>query len=869
MGLSIFETFNKFGDRIIQDIGLPIVVSPSTQTQIGVPDSLIPRWSDINDDGNLPEDGANKREIFAQNSAPVSNYKEGDLWFDTDDSNTLYRANAALTWVSVKDGTIGGKVSTFYQAGIPTSLAAGDLWFDTDDGNKPYRAAAAGATTIAPGAWVAVQDGTISTAQTTADGKIKVFAQTSIPISVSVGDLWIDTDDENKLYRATIVGADQITAGEWVLYRDASIAAAQAAADNAQTAADNAQTDATTANNAIADIASDSILSQVEKPSIVQNNTVILAEQAGIDAQATAYGITTEKTAYDAAVTALTAYLATLTTPVLWSNLTGDTTIVGATFRSKFSDVYTTRQALLDAIAAAAGTKATWAGVSGANKPADNATVNATFAQDAVPTSLAIGDLWMDTNDSNKIYRAASVGADQITAGEWILVVDTVVDDNTSPANPSGLTASAGIQAVFLKWTWNTETDMDHYDIYRFTTDTQGSAVKIASVKVNMMFDSGLTAAQAYYYWIKAVDRRGNASGFNASAGTTATPRNVGETDVSDDAITAGKINVATLAAIVADLGAITAGTITMDTAGYIRGGQTAYNTGTGFFLGYSTSAYKFSIGVPTGDYLTWDGTNLTVSASRIVKLFTAGMALTAGEVVFMHTDGKVYSGDAGYTGQTSKAFGICLTTTAENASAPIQTFGTASGLSSLTIASTYYLQNATQTLDQSSTNEAGGGQSIATTEVNYQSFTTGLAQNLSKIILKLSTGNESFNFTLKIRTGEGVAGTLLATKAMSFNAGVSPSEATFVLDVPIALGNATQYSITLLANSTTPSWMISDTSNPYANGRNDVAANKDYYFKTYYSTARGALGTSAGTVSKIIGFATSATELQLNYVIT
>jgi len=41
------------------------------------------------------------------------------------------------------------------------------------------------------------------------------------------------------------------------------------------------------------------------------------------------------------------------------------------------------------------------------------------WKQDAIPTSVSIGDLWTDTNDSNKVYRAAMVGADQITAGEW------------------------------------------------------------------------------------------------------------------------------------------------------------------------------------------------------------------------------------------------------------------------------------------------------------------------------------------------------------------------------------------------------------------------------------------------------------------
>lgn len=33
------------------------------------------------------------------------------------------------------------------------------------------------------------------------------------------------------------------------------------------------------------------------------------------------------------------------------------------------------------------------------------------FRQDGIPTSLHINDLWIDTNDSNKLYVALSVGA--------------------------------------------------------------------------------------------------------------------------------------------------------------------------------------------------------------------------------------------------------------------------------------------------------------------------------------------------------------------------------------------------------------------------------------------------------------------------
>ena len=55
-----------------------------------------------------------------------------------------------------------------------------------------------------------------------------------------------------------------------------------------------------------------------------------------------------------------------------------------------------------------------------------------TFAQDAIPTATAIGDLWIDTDDSNKLYRAASATADEITTGEWELVRDDAIASNSS-----------------------------------------------------------------------------------------------------------------------------------------------------------------------------------------------------------------------------------------------------------------------------------------------------------------------------------------------------------------------------------------------------------------------------------------------------
>lgn len=59
-------------------------------------------------------------------------------------------------------------------------------------------------------------------------------------------------------------------------------------------------------------------------------------------------------------------------------------------------------------------------------------------------------------------------------------------------------------------------------------------------------------------------------------------------------------------------------GSITLGTSGFVRAGQTDFATGTGFFLGYSTNNYKFSIGV-SDNYMNWDGSYLKVKGSFTV----------------------------------------------------------------------------------------------------------------------------------------------------------------------------------------------------------------------------------------------------------
>lgn len=136
--------------------------------------------------------------------------------------------------------------TTFRQTSAPTekadgsALVAGDLWYNTTDGNKLYR--------YDGSSWVNTQDSGISQAiaaasgaQGTADGKVTTYYQSSAPSNASdtlvEGDLWVDTNDGNNLYRWDDDGGTNGT-GAWIDIQDTGINAAIGAAATAQAAAD-------------------------------------------------------------------------------------------------------------------------------------------------------------------------------------------------------------------------------------------------------------------------------------------------------------------------------------------------------------------------------------------------------------------------------------------------------------------------------------------------------------------------------------------------------------------------------------------------------------------------------------------------------
>ena len=132
-------------------------------------------------------------EITSDNPADViDNPKKGTTVTDPVTGEQKIYSTDIDAFITVKDpeaqATADGKAKTYVQNDEPTGGAynAGDLWIDTNDGNKLYRYNGTSNT------WVSAQDGAISTAQSTANGKNKVYYDTATPGSTAntAGDIW-------------------------------------------------------------------------------------------------------------------------------------------------------------------------------------------------------------------------------------------------------------------------------------------------------------------------------------------------------------------------------------------------------------------------------------------------------------------------------------------------------------------------------------------------------------------------------------------------------------------------------------------------------------------------------------------------------
>lgn len=275
------------------------------------------------------------------------------------------------------------------------------------------------------GGWVDSDATSLPGLQTAIEGKTTYHYVTGTP-SGSLGNV-----GDYALYRSgTVVRFYEKTgATTWTqrtTYEEGSTKGAPSGTYVGSTLAQNVEANANNSASAITDIASDNKFTPNEKVSVKREWEAIASELSVIEAQATTYGITTEKNTYTAAFQALANYLnggaAWVSGDPLWLNstyLTQTTNITGSTFRATFKAYYDARVALIrkvtdtaDTNIGTAATTANWTGV--ASRPTSLSTLNVTDGNTLSSAS---------TNATNAVNALTDIASDnKFTPNEKVSV---------------------------------------------------------------------------------------------------------------------------------------------------------------------------------------------------------------------------------------------------------------------------------------------------------------------------------------------------------------------------------------------------------------------------------------------------------------
>jgi hypothetical protein len=306
---------------------------------------------------------------------------------------------------------------------------------------------------------------------------------------------------------------------------------------------------------------------------------------------------------------------------------------------------------------------------------------NRTYYQTTAPTvGLVTGDLWFDTDDSNKPYRwngalwqetadtriagnTAAITNEQIARADAdsalasdITTLSATVDDNTVAIQTEATTRATETGELFAKYTVkidnngyvsgfglastaNNATPFSEFTIvadkfsiapvasnptaedgspfFYLTSPTEVGGVQIpagAYMKAAYIHDATITNAKIADL---AVDNAkiANVAVDKLTAGSIAVGQHIQSTGyvagsagwrINGDG-TAEMNNVVVRGGVYATYGLIGGITIANNA---VRAGQTAFNTGAGFYLGQDGT---FSVGDSEGSRLTWDGSTLNV----------------------------------------------------------------------------------------------------------------------------------------------------------------------------------------------------------------------------------------------------------------
>ncbi|ELD8907295.1 phage tail protein [Escherichia coli] len=110
---------------------------------------------------------------------------------------------------------------------------------------------------------------------------------------------------------------------------------------------------------------------------------------------------------------------------------------------------------------------------------------------------------------------------------EILTTVYTVKGTMTPPDAPASLTAVGDYRNVVLNWINPDSIDLDHINVYGAKANNLDSAKLIAEVASSTFTHAGLGDNETWFYWVRAVNKRGMLSPPNSGLGTEATTKDV------------------------------------------------------------------------------------------------------------------------------------------------------------------------------------------------------------------------------------------------------------------------------------------------------------------------------------------------------
>ena len=404
-----------------------------------------------------------------------SSLQAGDIWIETDNSNQIY------IWTGSSWSTTSSGAASSVDTTLQSQIDANELAIESNAANILLVAGVSDEANISTSVNITSLNSAITDSSTGLSANATGLSQLTTRVSTAESDISTITSDitelENTLtgYNGTSTVASavsnlqtQITANDGDI--TSVVSDVTSLTNNLSTTDSNVSANTTSITgltNSISTI--NGTISTVQSDITALESDVTTAEGNITSNTSAISGLTTRVTATESSITTIQSDVTTLTTDLttaegnistnssaitaLQSSVTAndnDITSINSSITSLTTSVNNANTDISTNSTAISGldtrvtqnesdltTKASSSSVTALQTSLNTLsgevdTRTKTFAQDAVPTATAMGDLWIDTNESNKLYRAASATANEVATGEWELVRDDAIASNSS-----------------------------------------------------------------------------------------------------------------------------------------------------------------------------------------------------------------------------------------------------------------------------------------------------------------------------------------------------------------------------------------------------------------------------------------------------